>query len=219
MKKIMLIGFICIGIFVRSDAQAIFIIRLISSKIIKAIDLRVQQLQNEAIKLQLLQKKIENNLSLNSLNEITAWQQKQKELYAGYFDELGKVKNAITFTSRISETIEKQKQLVIDTRKSMQLIYADSHFSLNEAERFHSLCENLLTDCASTLSRILQMVSTGQFTMTDGERLSALIQISDQIESQEAELKYCLQKVRDLAVSREQNATQIISIKKLYGFR
>lgn len=219
MKKIILILAFCFCAAASADAQAIFIIKYITTKIIKAIDLKVQQLQNEAINLAVLQKRLENNFSLNSLSQIALWEQKQKDLYAGYFDELKNVKKSLAFTSRITEVMQKQKQVVNDTRKAMQLIYKDTHFTATEAAQFNAVCESLLNDSAYNLSTMLQLLTTGKFTMSDGERLSGLMQIADEVETLGTKLNVCLQNVSEQAIAREQDAAEIINIKKLYGFR
>ncbi len=65
------------------------------SKVIKAIDLKVQQLQNETLILQNAQKIVENKLHLLKLAEIFGWTNKQKQLYEQYFKELQQIKPAI----------------------------------------------------------------------------------------------------------------------------
>ena len=64
-------------------------------KVIKAVDLKIQRLQNKTIWLQNAEKTLENEMSKLKLKEISDWGLKQKELYANYFDELWKVKNAL----------------------------------------------------------------------------------------------------------------------------
>ena len=71
------------------------IIKAAVKKVIKAVDLKIQRLQNKTIWLQNAQKTLENQMSKLKLKEIGDWANKQKELYAKYFDELSKVKNAI----------------------------------------------------------------------------------------------------------------------------
>lgn len=65
------------------------------SKVIKAIDLKVQAIQNETLVLQNIQRVIENKLHLQKLAEISDWSFKQKELYRKYFEELSAVKPAV----------------------------------------------------------------------------------------------------------------------------
>ncbi len=80
--------------FVKARAQ-IPIAGTIISKVVKAIDLKVQRLQNETLVLQNVQKIIENKLYALKLAEISDWSLKQKELYRNYFDELKRVKPAV----------------------------------------------------------------------------------------------------------------------------
>src|ERR1700759_4583733 len=67
-----------------------------AKKAIMAIDLHVQQLQTETIGLQEAQKELENQMHLNELGAITSWLDQQKELYAGYYQELKQVKTVIS---------------------------------------------------------------------------------------------------------------------------
>ncbi|HNU47553.1 MAG TPA: conjugal transfer protein TraI, partial [Bacteroidia bacterium] len=57
-------------------------------KVIKAVDLKIQRLQNKTIWLQNAQKTLENKMSQLKLTEIRDWVQKQKKLYEDYFQEL-----------------------------------------------------------------------------------------------------------------------------------
>ena len=57
-------------------------------KVIKAVDLKIQRLQNKTVWLQNAQKVLENEMSKLNLTEIGDWANRQKELYANYFDEL-----------------------------------------------------------------------------------------------------------------------------------
>ena len=84
------------------------IVKAVTKKVIKAIDLRIQKLQNKTIWLQNAQKKIENILSKLKLDEISDWTQKQKDLYKNYYEELAKVKSIITYYQRIKDITEKQ---------------------------------------------------------------------------------------------------------------
>ena len=56
-------------------------------KVIKAVDLKIQRLQNKTIWLQNAQKTLENALSKLKLDEIANWTEKQKEQYRKYYEE------------------------------------------------------------------------------------------------------------------------------------
>lgn len=84
----------CLFLAVSVQAQ-VPIAGTVISKVVKAIDLKIQRLQNETLVLQYAQKLLENKLHALKLAEISGWTAKQKELYQQYFEELGQVKTAI----------------------------------------------------------------------------------------------------------------------------
>ena len=112
MKKCLIVLMIMLCCSFRSNAQILEIIKAATTKIIKAIDLKVQRLQNETVWLQNAQKVLENAMSKLKLTEIGDWATRQKTLYADYFDELWKIKNAISTYQRVKDIINKQVQLV-----------------------------------------------------------------------------------------------------------
>src|SRR6187402_2453634 len=101
------------------------IVKAVTKKVIKAIDLRIQRLQNKTIWLQNAQKQVENVLSKLKLDEISDWTQKQKDLYKGYYEELAKVKSIITYYQRIREITKKQTQLVQEYERAWNLFKQD----------------------------------------------------------------------------------------------
>ncbi len=94
MKKILVL-FCVLGWSVAIEAQ-IPIIGTIISEVIKAFDIQVQRLQNEALWMQNIQKNIENDLHKLKLEEIRDWSEKQKALYQDYFTELQTVKTVVS---------------------------------------------------------------------------------------------------------------------------
>src|SRR3954465_9980598 len=97
-----------------TDAQDV-ITGVISAGIkraIKAVDLKVQRLQTNTIWLQNAQKVVENAMAKLHLQEISEWAERQRSLYADYFDELWKVKNMVAYYHKIKEIIDGQKRLV-----------------------------------------------------------------------------------------------------------
>src|SRR4051812_3810406 len=95
MKLGLVILFIAVIPSQRVNAQMaiIDIIKEGVKKVIMAVDLEVQRLQNKTIWLQNAQREMENVLSQTKLTEISDWVQKQKDLYGDYFNELWQVKD------------------------------------------------------------------------------------------------------------------------------
>src|SRR5699024_1396635 len=87
----------------KADAQIVVaeVIKAGVKKVIKAVDLKIQRLQNKTIWLQNAQKTLENTMAKLKLKEISSWVSKQKTLYQDYYQELWKVKMLITYYSEI----------------------------------------------------------------------------------------------------------------------
>ncbi|WP_317162916.1 hypothetical protein [Pedobacter puniceum] len=77
-------------------------------KVIKAVDLKIQRMQNETLWLQNAQKVMENQLSKLKLTEIANWSEKQRSLYENYYTDLWKVKAAISYYQQIKDIVNKQ---------------------------------------------------------------------------------------------------------------
>src|ERR1700754_2017044 len=122
--------------------------------IIKAADIAVQKAQNATIDLQNIQKKIENELSQLKLKDIADWAQKQKDLYQEYFDELKQVKNSITYYKRVSDIIDKQKQLVSEYQRAYALVQQDKHFNASEIKYMYSVYSGIIDESIKNLDQI-----------------------------------------------------------------
>ena len=89
----------------QANAQ-IPIVSIITSaikKVIVAIDLKVQQMQNKTLWLQNAQKELETKMSQLQLNDISDWANKQKKLYSDYYQELQKVKSVISTYQQVKD--------------------------------------------------------------------------------------------------------------------
>src|SRR5580698_6477653 len=98
MKKIFFLITICFCLSISCGAQIpiISVITTLAKKILNAIDLEVENLQNQTVWLQDAQKEVENAMAKLQLDGITDWVQKQKNLYAEYYQELSLVKQIIS---------------------------------------------------------------------------------------------------------------------------
>ena len=83
LKRAVLMLFVVIISYQNASAQIpiLEIIKAGVKKVIMAVDLQVQRMQNKTIWLQNAQKEMENILSETKLDEISDWVQQQKDLY------------------------------------------------------------------------------------------------------------------------------------------
>src|SRR5215204_315662 len=71
------------------------IIKQAITKVIVAVDLKIQRLQNKTIWLQNAQKVLENKMSELKLTEISDWVEKQRTLYAKYLTNYGELRQPL----------------------------------------------------------------------------------------------------------------------------
>src|ERR1700730_10735569 len=95
------------------------------TKVIVAVDLKIQKMQNKTIWLQNAQKTLENSMSKLRLKEISDWAAKQRKLYADYFDELKKVKTALAYYQRVRDIMDQQVQIVSEYKAAWALFKQD----------------------------------------------------------------------------------------------
>jgi len=109
------------------------------TKVIKAVDLKIQRLQTKTIWLQNAQKVIENTMSKLKLDEITDWVERQRVLYKDYFEELQKVKLALIYYDRMKEIATLQLAIAKEYKRGFDGIRRDAHFNTDEVNYMGSV--------------------------------------------------------------------------------
>src|SRR5271155_5493201 len=114
MKKILFIVMICVVASIECDAQipVVSVITTLVKKVINAIDLEVENLQNQTIWLQDAQKTLENAMAQLQLDGITRWVQQTKDLYSEYYQELSTVKKVIADYDKVKQIITLQTNII-----------------------------------------------------------------------------------------------------------
>ncbi len=186
-------------------------------KVIKAIDLKIQRLQNKTIWLQNAQKTLENALSKLKLGEIADWTEKQKEQYRKYYEELAKVKSVISYYQRIRDISQKQVRLVNDYNKSWQLLRQDSHFSSDEIAYMANVYSGILQESLKNIDQISLIVKSFSTQMSDAKRLELINNAADQIDANYDDLTRFNRHNMLLSLQRAKTKHEVEMVKKLYG--
>ena len=224
-KKNMMVGLLCLLLLstpVRpaTTVTVVPIIGLIKdavAMVIKAIDLRIQRLQNKTIWLQNAQKQLENVLSKVKLDEISNWTQKQKELYKEYYDELAKVKSIITYYQRIRDITQKQIRLVAEYERAWKLFQRDDHFKIEELAYMQKVYSGILNESMNNIDQIFSVVDSFTLQMSDAKRLEIINTAADQIDATYDDLsRFNMQNIK-LSLQRAKSNNDVNAIKKLYG--
>jgi hypothetical protein len=225
MKKKLIVGLVCL-LLVSTSARPVEkvavlpileIVKAVTKKVIKAIDLRIQRLQNKTIWLQNAQKQVENVLSKLKLDEISEWTQKQKDLYKGYYEELTKVKSIITYYQRIKEITRKQTQLVQEYERAWNLFKQDTHFKDSEIQYMERVYTGILEESVKNIDQIFLILDSFATQMSDHKRLEIINKAADQIDENYDDLTMFNQQNILLSLQRAKTETDVKTVKQFYG--
>jgi len=214
MKKLIVILLLLCSL--KSQAQYQIVTSLVK-KVIKAIDLKVQRMQNETLWLQNAQKTIENQLSKFRLTEISDWSEKQKALYGEYYDELWKVKSTIAYYQRIKELTVKQVGMVREYQHAWKLFQSDKHFKPDEIIQMQRVYTGILDASLKNLEQIMLIINPGKTQMTDQQRLEAINQAGDRLDENYGDLKQYNKQNMILSLHRSKDLNEVQTIKQYYG--
>ena len=193
------------------------IVKAVTKKVIKAIDLGIQRMQNKTIWLQNAQKQIENTLSKLKLDEISDWTKKQRDLYKDYYAELQKVKSIITYYQRIKEISEKQTRLIAEYERAWNLFKRDDHFKISELEYMEKVYDGILGESMKNIDQIFLIIESFTTQMSDLKRLEIINTAADQIDSNYNDLRLFNQQNVLLSLQRAKTDADVNKVKQFYG--
>lgn len=204
----------------KTEAAPIAIAQIIKQaviKIIKAVDLKIQRLQNKTIWLQNAQKVLENKLSELKLKEISEWTEKQRKLYDDYFQELRKVKEVISSFHKVKEIIKLHVKLTQEYKRAFNLFKEDPNFTRSEIDYMEKVYTGIISESVNNLDQILLVINSLKTQMTDAQRLEIISRAANAIENNYADLqKFNNQNVK-LSLQRSTEEKDIERVKDLYG--
>ncbi len=204
---------------VNAQVAVLEVIKAGVKKVIKAVDLKVQRLQNETLWLQNAQKAMENQLSKLKLTEISVWSERQKELYSKYYTDLWKVKASISYYQRVREITIKQVFLVEEYKKAWSLAKQDKNFNVEELRYMYDVYSGILKESANNLDQVLVIINSFKTQMTDAKRLELINAAADRIDKNFSDLREFNSQNILMSLQRSKAKNQIQTVQKLYGLQ
>lgn len=214
---VMVASFI-IGPVQRSEAQ-IGIAEVIKAgvkRVIKAVDLKIQRLQNKTIWLQNAQKTLENAMAKLKLDEIANWVNKKKELYENYYQELWKVKMIITYYSEIKDISEKQVKLIQEYQQAWKLFRQDKHFTTEELNYMGEVYSGILEETEKNVDLLLLVANSFTTQMSDAERLKLIHEASRKVDQNYNDLTLFNQQNMIISLQRAKTENDLEVVKQSY---
>ena len=187
------------------------------TKVIVAVDLKIQRLQNKTIWLQSAQKTLENSMQQLHLDEITDWVEKQRVLYADYFEELRKVKAVFTYYQRVKDIIEQQVQIIKEYKTAWELFRQDKTFTPDELDHMTGVYAGMIKESKENIDDLFLIINSFVTQMTDSKRLEMINSIAELTEETLMDLKKFNHENKMLSLQRAVETNEIERIRKLYG--
>jgi len=219
--KITVTVLLCLSVVLAPTRQAhagIYeIIKAVLVKAIKAADLAIQRNQNRVIWLQNAQKVLENTMSKLKLDEISEWTEKQKEQYQKYFDELRKVKLAITYYQRIRDISERQASLVREYQRAWSLIRQDEHFTPDEVQYMGRVYLGILNESVKNVEQLTVIINSFRTQMSDAKRLEIIDEVGQRVDENYTDLRQFNTQAAVLSMQRGATQQEVEYTRRLYG--
>lgn len=219
MKRWILITMLTFSLQASAQLSILEIIKEGITKVIVAVDLKVQRLQNKVIWLQNAQKTLENKLSKLHLDQIGEWAQKQRAIYADYFEELRKVKVAISSYQRVKDIISQQTQLIAEYKASWALFRQDKNFTTAELDYMLGVYTGMMQESGKNLDQLLLVVQAYLTQMSDGKRLEIIRDVASRMEQTLIDLKEFNEENKMISLQRATERNEIEYVKRLYGIK
>jgi hypothetical protein len=219
-KKIVLLSISVAAFAIPVNAQVVDIISIVNSalaKVVQAVDLEVQKLQTETIWLQNAQKTLENTMTELRLNDISAWVQKQRDLYQEYYDELWQVKEAIARDDRLRTLILRQGQIVTAYRNACDLVLQDKNFSPAEISYMSGVYNGILDQSLENLDQVLLVSNAFVTQMSDAQRMQIIDMAATSIERNYNDLRSFNNENLELSIQRSMDKNDLETVKRLFG--
>ncbi|MGM9475259.1 conjugal transfer protein TraI [Pedobacter sp. GSP4] len=185
-------------------------------KVIKAVDLKVQRLQNETIWLQNAQKVVENTLNKLKLGEISEWTERQRSLYSEYYESLIKVRSVISAYKRIRDIATTQAAIVQEYRWASGLFTKDKHFTAGELLQMEEVYEGILKASVNNLDQVFVVINSFKTQMGDAARMELIDAAAEKMEGNFADLRQFNDQNITLSIQRSKSVLETKTLKELY---
>lgn len=223
-KRLLILALIIMGMTLspRPAPAQIPIISLITGavkKVVKAFDLKIQRMQTKVIGLQNAQKVLENEMAKLKLKDIADWTKKQQQLYQKYYDELKKVKSAISTYKAVKDIIVRQEQLITEYKNAWKLLRQDTHFSAGELEQMYQVYNGILEESIQNIDQLMLVIHSFSTQMSDGARMELIHTAGKGIDRNLSDLRGYNDRNFRISLLRARNQQEAAMIKKLYGIQ
>jgi hypothetical protein len=145
--------------------------------------------------------------------------EKQRKLYADYYEELWQVKQAVTYYRQIHYIIQKQLDLVDEYKRAYAVIRQDKNFTADEIDYMSNVYAGILDASIENIDQLFIIVNSFKTQMSDARRLELIAHTADDIERNLIDLRRFNNSNAILSLQRTKDAAEIKMVKLMYGLQ
>lgn len=195
------------------------VIKQAVKKVVKAVTLKIQRLENKLQGIVNGLKAVENNLSGRELKGIAAWGERQKKLFGKYYEDLKKIRNTIALYKKVRRITESQKLLVDEYKSAFSLFKKDKNFSREEIEHIYAVYSGMFDVSLKNLETLLMISGNGKTEMNDASRLELIDNCADKMEEVLSDLREFTNSNVAISIQRAQSKKDVNTLKSYYGIK
>lgn len=188
-------------------------------KVIRAVDLKVQRLQNKTLALQNSQQLLENQLNQLNLTEIASWVAKQRDLYQKYYASLWEVKTIISYAHQVRRIADMETAIAQAYARGWGQASVDPHFTPKERQYMHAVYSGILDQAATQADELVGVVTAFTSEMNDADRLREINRVATAVQREYDDIRRFNTQNAFVSLARARSQGDAESIRKLYGLK
>ncbi len=155
------------------------------------------------------------SVAKKGLNTIQDIKQGDLNLHSNYFTSLVTVNPKIRRYSKVADIIALEIDIARQTSKTIKDCRASNQLTTSELTYLQAVVNRLLDDCAKCLDALFNLITNGQLSMKDDERITAIDKLYEDMADKQIFIRSFSNTSRGLCVQRESDRMDIIISKKL----
>jgi len=140
-------------------------------------------------------------------------------LHNDYFSSLNNVNPAIKNSSKVSAIITLQLKIKKDLSAAKNQMNASGQFTETELQYLQTTSDNLLNECSKNINELTTIISAGQTSMTDDERIKGIGKIYKAMQEHLTFERSFTSEALMLCYQRKAEQADLMLSKKLNGLK
>ena len=155
------------------------------------------------------------SIAKKGLNTIQDIKHGDLNLHSSYFTSLVTVNPKIKRYAKVADILALEINIIKQAAKTIKDCKNSNQLTTAELEYLQKVLNTLLDDCAKCLDALFNIITNGQLSMKDDERIACIDKLYDDMADKQVFIRVFSNTSRGLCLQRENDQRDIIISKKL----